>query len=117
VPQKTIIDRSLEIAKVDFAPRHRQPSILRILLATAVSLGRITRRRRGPSRHRHGSVPLNKRLRALSVSRLRQTDRHRASRLAYRDPHLVRPKMALLPSRILVTPVLWLPDLYILVKG
>ena len=34
----TIIDRSLELAKVDFAPTHRQPSAARVLLATAVSL-------------------------------------------------------------------------------
>jgi hypothetical protein len=38
VPQKTIIDRSLELAKIDFAPRHRQHSIIRVLLATAISL-------------------------------------------------------------------------------
>ena len=34
----TIIDRSLELVKVDFAPAHRQPSAARVLLATAVSL-------------------------------------------------------------------------------
>ncbi len=34
----TIIDRSLELARVDFAPTHRQPSPARVLLATAVSL-------------------------------------------------------------------------------
>jgi hypothetical protein len=34
----TIIDRSLDLVKVDFAPTHRQPSVARVLLATAVSL-------------------------------------------------------------------------------
>lgn len=34
----TIIDRSLDLVKVDFAPRHRQPSTVRVVLATTVSL-------------------------------------------------------------------------------
>jgi len=34
----TIIDRSLDLVKVDFAPRHRQPSAVRLVFATAVSL-------------------------------------------------------------------------------
>ena len=34
----SIIDRSLDLAKVDFAPTHRQPAKIRILLATLVSL-------------------------------------------------------------------------------
>jgi hypothetical protein len=34
----TIIDRSLELVKVDFAPTHRQPSAARVVLATVVSL-------------------------------------------------------------------------------
>jgi hypothetical protein len=34
----TLIDRSLELVKVDFAPAHRQPSWLRLLLATVVSV-------------------------------------------------------------------------------
>jgi hypothetical protein len=38
VPQATIIDRSLQLVKVDFAPTHRQPSVLRWLLASAVAL-------------------------------------------------------------------------------
>ncbi len=35
----TIIDRSLEFLKVDFAPTHEQPSMLRVAVATVVSLG------------------------------------------------------------------------------
>jgi hypothetical protein len=34
----TIFDRSLDLVKVDFAPTHRQPSAARVVLATAVSL-------------------------------------------------------------------------------
>ncbi len=34
----SIIDRSLDLVKVDFAPTHRQPAKIRVLLATLVSL-------------------------------------------------------------------------------
>ncbi len=34
----SILDRSLDLVKVDFAPTHRQPAALRVLLATVVSL-------------------------------------------------------------------------------
>jgi CheY-like chemotaxis protein len=34
----TILDRSLGLLKVDFAPAHRQPSLARVVLATVVSL-------------------------------------------------------------------------------
>lgn len=34
----SIIDRSLNLAKIDFAPTHRQPARARILLATIVAL-------------------------------------------------------------------------------
>ena len=34
----TIVDRSLGLLKVDFAPAHRQPSTARLVLATVVSL-------------------------------------------------------------------------------
>jgi hypothetical protein len=33
-----IVDRSLELVRVDFAPTHRQPSAVRVLLATCVAL-------------------------------------------------------------------------------
>lgn len=36
--QATLIDRSLDLMKVDFAPRHRQPSPARILLALLLSI-------------------------------------------------------------------------------
>ena len=35
----TIIDRSLGLVKVDFAPTHGQPSMLRVAVATVASLG------------------------------------------------------------------------------
>lgn len=34
----TIFDRSLDLVKVDFAPTHRSPSAARVLLATVISL-------------------------------------------------------------------------------
>jgi Family of unknown function (DUF6069) len=38
VSQKSVLDRSLDYVKVDFAPTHRPPTRSRVLLATAVSL-------------------------------------------------------------------------------
>jgi Family of unknown function (DUF6069) len=38
LPPDTILDRSLDLVKVDFAPTHRQPSSARVVLATVVSL-------------------------------------------------------------------------------
>jgi hypothetical protein len=39
VPQSTLKDRSLDLAKIDFSPAHRPPGPARLALATAVSLG------------------------------------------------------------------------------
>jgi hypothetical protein len=38
VAADTILDRCLAVTKVDFAPKHRPPSAVRVLLATAVAL-------------------------------------------------------------------------------
>ena len=38
MPPATILDRSLDLVKVDFAPTHLPPSNARVVLATAVSL-------------------------------------------------------------------------------
>lgn len=38
MPHPTIVDRSLALAKIDLAPRHRQPSLLRVVLATLLSI-------------------------------------------------------------------------------
>jgi hypothetical protein len=38
MPQPTIIDRCLNLARVDFAPTGRPPSALRVALATALSI-------------------------------------------------------------------------------
>ena len=35
----SILDRSLHLVKVDFKPAHRQPSMVKVVLATVVSLG------------------------------------------------------------------------------
>jgi hypothetical protein len=39
VPQSTIMDRSLDLVKIDFSPAHRPPATSRVALATVVSLG------------------------------------------------------------------------------
>ncbi len=38
MPQATILDRPLDLLKVDFAPRHRQPSPFRCVVATVLAL-------------------------------------------------------------------------------
>ncbi len=38
MPQPTIIERSLTLAKIDFAPTHRPPSMFRVALATVLAL-------------------------------------------------------------------------------
>jgi hypothetical protein len=39
VAHPTIVDRSLALARIDLASRHRQPSLLRVGLATLLSIG------------------------------------------------------------------------------
>jgi hypothetical protein len=38
VAHRTIVERSLAFARIDFATRHRQPSLLRVALATVLSI-------------------------------------------------------------------------------
>jgi hypothetical protein len=38
VARTTIVDRSLALARIDLEPRHRQPSFLRVVLATLLSI-------------------------------------------------------------------------------
>jgi hypothetical protein len=38
VTATSLLDRSLDLVKIDFSPKHRQPSNLRVLLATAVAI-------------------------------------------------------------------------------
>jgi Family of unknown function (DUF6069) len=121
VPQNTIIDRSLELVKVDFAPRHRQPSGLRLLLATAISLA--------------ASLAIDAALVAIGTAVFPSTKGYvhfqfhdyakltvigvAAACLAW--PVVTRvssaPRWLFFRLAILVTLVLWLPDLYILAKG
>jgi hypothetical protein len=121
VPQKTMIDRSLELVKVDFAPRHRQPSSLRLLLATAISLV--------------GSLAVDAALVAIGTAVFPSTKGyvhfqfHDYARLTVIGvvvaclgwPVVTRissaPRWLFFRLAILVTLVLWLPDLYILAKG
>lgn len=121
MPQKTMIDRSLELVKVDFAPRHRQPSSLRLLLATAISLV--------------GSLAVDAALVAIGTAVFPSTKGyvhfqfHDYARLTVIGvvvaclawPVVTRissaPRWLFFRLAILVTLVLWLPDLYILAKG
>jgi hypothetical protein len=121
VPRKTIIDRSLQLAKFDLAPNHRQPSILRVVLATAISLA--------------GSLGVDAALVAIGTAVFPSTSGyvhfqfHDYARLTVIGviiacvawPIVTRissaPRWLFFRLAILVTIVLWLPDLYILVKG
>ena len=38
MPQQTVVDRALGVARLDFAPAHRQPSALRVTGATVAAL-------------------------------------------------------------------------------
>jgi hypothetical protein len=38
VTTTSLLDRTLDLVKVDFSPKHRQPSNLRVILATAVAI-------------------------------------------------------------------------------
>jgi hypothetical protein len=77
------LDRALGLARVDFAPSHRQPSAARVLFALAVSIGVVIACLAWPV-----------------VTRISSTPRWLFFRLA-----------------VLVTLVLWLPDLYLLDLG
>jgi hypothetical protein len=121
VPQSTLIDRSLDLVKVDFAPAHRQPSWIRVALATVVALA--------------GSVAADAALVAIGTAVFPSTKGY--SHFQFHDyakltiigvvvacvawPIVTRitsaPRWLFLRLAILVTLVLWLPDLYILVKG
>jgi hypothetical protein len=39
MPESTLVERGLELARVDFAPTHRQPPARRVLSATVLSIG------------------------------------------------------------------------------
>lgn len=121
MPQKKIIDRSLQFARLDFSPPHRQPSILRLFLATAISLA--------------ASLGVDAALVAIGTAVFPSTrgyvhfQFYDYSRLTVIGviiacvawPIVTRissaPRWLFFRLAILVTIVLWLPDLYILAKG
>lgn len=121
MPQRTIIDRSLQLAKVDFSPRHRQPSILRVVLATVISLA--------------GSLGVDAALVAIGTAAFPSTKGyvhfqfHDYAKLTLIGvviacaawPIVTRissdPRWLFFRLAILVTLALWLPDVYILAKG
>jgi hypothetical protein len=121
VPHRTIVERSLDLVKVDFAPRHRQPSTVRLLLATAISLA--------------GSLGIDAAIVAVGTAVFPSTKGyvhfqfHDYTKLTIIGviiaciawPIVTRissaPRWLFFRLAILVTLVLWLPDVYILAKG
>jgi hypothetical protein len=121
VAHRTIVARSLDLVKVDFAPRHRQPSTIRLLLATAVSLA--------------GSLGVDAAMVAIGTAVFPSTKGY--VHFQFNDyakltvvgviiacfawPVVTRissaPRWLFLRLAVLVTLVLWLPDVYILAKG
>jgi hypothetical protein len=117
----TILDRSLDLVKVDFAPNHRQPSSARVLLATVVSLV--------------GSLAADTVLVAIGEAAFPSTKGYVHFRLSDYSkltiigviiacvawPIVTRissaPRWLFFRLAILVTLILLLPDLYILKQG
>ena len=117
----TILDRSLGLLKIDFAPTHRQPSTARLVLATVVSLV--------------GSLALDAALVAIGEAAFPSTKGYVHFRFSDYSkltiigvviacaawPVVTRissaPRWLFFRSAIVVTLVLFLPDLYILKQG
>ena len=98
-------------------PQHRQPPASRVLLATVTAIaGSLAADAHRV--HRRSHLPRRQRLRALPVLRLRQADRDRRDHRLAAWPIVTRvssaPRWLFFRLAILVTLVLWLPDLYIL---
>ena len=121
MPPDTVLGRSLDLVKVDFAPTHRQPSSVGVLLATVVSLV--------------GSLAADAALVAIGEAAFPSTKGyvhfqfHDYAKLTIIGvviacvawPIVTRissaPRWLFFRLAILVTLVLWLPDLYILKQG
>jgi len=121
VPQRTIIERSLALARIDLSPRHRQPSILWVLLATVISLA--------------GSLGVDAALVAIGTALFPSTKGyvhfqfHDYAKLTIIGvviacvawPIVTRissvPRWLFFRLAVVVTLVLWLPDLYLLANG
>ena len=117
----TILDRSLALLKVDFAPMHRQPSTVRVVLATVVSLV--------------GSVAVDAALVAIGEAVFPSTKGYVHFRFSDYSkltiigvilacvawPIVTRissaPRWLFFRLAVVVTLVLFLPDLYILQQG
>lgn len=117
----SILDRSLDLVKVDFSPKHAQPSWLRVGLATAISLA--------------GSLLVDALVVVIGQAVFPSTKGyvhfqfHDYARLTIIGviiacaawPIVTRissaPRWLFFRMAILVTLVLWLPDLYILHNG
>jgi hypothetical protein len=117
----TILERSLGLLKVDFAPTHRQPSTARLVLATVVSLV--------------GSLALDAALVAIGEAAFPSTKGYVHFRFSDYSkltiigvviacaawPVVTRissaPRWLFFRLAIVVTLVLFLPDLYILKQG
>jgi Family of unknown function (DUF6069) len=117
----TILDRSLPLLKVDFAPMHRQPSTVRVVLATVVSLV--------------GSVAVDAALVAIGEAVFPSTKGYVHFRFSDYSkltiigvilacvawPIVTRissaPRWLFFRLAVFVTVVLFLPDLYILKQG
>ena len=63
-------DRLMELARLDWTPSHRQPSGVRLAIATIVSLLGISHRRWCRRRRRYEGVPVDEGIRTLSLLRL-----------------------------------------------
>lgn len=115
------LDRALALCRVDFAPAHRQPSAARVVAATIVSIA--------------GSLAVDAALVAIGTAVFPSTrgyvhfQFHDYARLTVIGvviaclawPVVTRissqPRWLFFRLAILVTLALWLPDLYILVRG
>jgi hypothetical protein len=121
MPQQTVVDRALGVARLDFAPAHRQPSALRVGGATVASLA--------------GSLGADALLVLLGTAVFPSTRGY--VHFAFADyakltvigvliacagwPVLTRvssaPRWLFLRLAVLTTLVLYLPDLYLLMLG
>ncbi len=117
----SLLDRTMEIVKVDFSPKHSQPSTLRVIVATAVAIV--------------GSLLIDALLVVIGQRLFPSTKGyihfqfHDYARLTILGvfiacvgwPIVTRissaPRWLFLRLAVLVTIVLWLPDLYILAQG
>jgi hypothetical protein len=121
VAASSLLDRTLDLVKVDFSPKHRQPSTLRVLVASAVAIA--------------GSLLADALLVTVGQKLFPSTKGY--VHFQFQDyakltivgvviacvgwPIVTRissaPRWLFLRLAILVTIVLWLPDIYILAQG